>query len=90
MQTLQHLLGDNLGWAIWKFLNVIAIVVPLTIFVAYVTFAERKILGYMHARLGANRVGPKGLLQPFADLLKFVFKELLTTRLIPEFFIFHR
>lgn len=77
-QSLQHSLGDTLGWAIWKLLLVIVIVLPLTIFVAYVTFAERKILGYMHARLGANRVGPKGLLQPFADLFKFVFKELLT------------
>lgn len=77
MEWLQHLLGNNLGYAIWKLLMAIAIVVPLTIFVAYVTFAERKLLGYMHARLGANRVGPKGLLQPFADLFKFVFKELL-------------
>ena len=78
MEALQHLLGTNFGYAIWKLLCAIAVVVPLTIFVAYVTFAERKILGYMHARLGANRVGPKGLLQPFADLLKFVFKEVLT------------
>ncbi len=78
METLQHILGNEVGYAIWKLLCVVAVVVPLTIFVAYVTFAERKILGYMHARLGANRVGPKGLLQPFADLLKFVFKEVLT------------
>lgn len=78
METLQHFLGNNLGYAIWKLICAVIVVVPLTIFVAYVTFAERKILGYMHARLGANRVGPKGLLQPFADLFKFVFKELLT------------
>ncbi len=77
MEILQQLLGSNLGFAVWKLLSAIAIIVPLTIFVAYVTFAERKILGYMHARLGANRVGPKGLLQPFADLFKFVFKEYL-------------
>jgi len=75
--TLQQLLGNNLGFVAWKLICAVLIVVPLTIFVAYVTFAERKILGYMHARLGANRVGPKGLLQPFADLFKFVFKELL-------------
>ena len=77
MEVLQHLLGNNIGYAVWKLLMAVAVVVPLTIFVAYVTFAERKILGYMHARLGANRVGPKGLLQPFADLFKFVFKEFL-------------
>ena len=76
-QIITHYLGFNLGYVVWKLICAVVIVVPLTIFVAYVTFAERKILGYMHARLGANRVGPKGLLQPFADLLKFVFKELL-------------
>lgn len=76
-QIIVHYLGSDLGYAVWKLICAVVIVVPLTIFVAYVTFAERKILGYMHARLGANRVGPKGLLQPFADLLKFVFKELL-------------
>ncbi len=78
METLQNLLGNNLGYFIWYFVVAIIIVVPLTLFVAYLTFAERRILGFMHARLGANRVGPYGLLQPFADLLKFVFKELLT------------
>jgi NADH-quinone oxidoreductase subunit H len=77
MEILQHFLGTNWGFVIWKLICAVLIVVPLTIFVAYVTFAERKLLGYMHARLGANRVGPKGLLQPFADLFKFVFKELL-------------
>lgn len=77
MATLQHLLGIGLGYFVWKLLCTVIIVVPITLFVAYLTFAERKILAYMHARLGANRVGFKGLLQPFADLIKFVFKELL-------------
>lgn len=77
MEMLQHIIGEYWGYAIWKLIMAIVLVVPLTLFVAYLTFAERKILGYMHARLGANRVGPKGLLQPFADLFKFVFKELL-------------
>lgn len=45
------------------------------IIVAYTVVAERKILGYIQGRLGPNRVGPWGLLQPFADLLKFIFKE---------------
>ncbi|MFN7094031.1 MAG: NADH-quinone oxidoreductase subunit NuoH [Burkholderiales bacterium] len=77
METLQHLLGTNWGYLAWKLLCAIAIVVPLIVFVAYLTLAERKILGYMHARIGANRVGPKGLLQPFADLIKFLSKELI-------------
>lgn len=76
-QMLQHYMNPVLAYILGNLILVIAIVVPLTIFVAYLTFAERKLLAYMHSRLGANRVGPKGLLQPFADLFKFVFKELL-------------
>lgn len=77
METIQQFLGAGLGYVVWKLIMAIVLIVPLVIFVAYLTFAERKLLAYMHARLGANRVGPKGLLQPFADLLKFVFKELI-------------
>ena len=45
--------------------------------VAYVTFAERKIIGYMQVRIGPNRVGPRGWLQPIADALKLMFKEMI-------------
>src|SRR5579871_6236276 len=54
---------------------VLVIVVPLLIAVAYLTYAERKVLAAMQLRRGPNVVGPFGLLQPFADGLKLLFKE---------------
>jgi len=58
-------------------LYIVMIMVPLMLCVAYVTYAERKIIGYMQVRLGPNRVGPKGWLQPIADALKLMFKEII-------------
>lgn len=57
--------------------KIIMIVLPLILAVAYLTFAERKIIGYMQARIGPNRVGPKGWLQPIADSVKLLFKEII-------------
>jgi NADH-quinone oxidoreductase subunit H len=55
--------------------EVLAIVVPLLIAIAYLTYAERKVLAAMQLRRGPNVVGPFGLLQPFADGLKLLYKE---------------
>ena len=56
---------------------IVAIIVPLMICVAYFTFAERKVIGYMQVRIGPNRVGPRGWLQPIADAVKLMFKEII-------------
>jgi len=61
-------------WILWK---IIAIIAPLMVAVAYFTYAERKLIGYMQDRVGPNRVGPKGWLQPIADAVKLMFKEVI-------------
>jgi NADH-quinone oxidoreductase subunit H len=62
---------------IWTLAKIIAIVAPLMIAVAYLTYAERKVIGYMQVRIGPNRVGYFGLLQPLADGLKLLMKEII-------------
>ena len=53
------------------------VVAPLFLIVAYVTYSERNIIGFMQSRMGPTRVGPSGLLQPIADVLKLVSKEII-------------
>lgn len=68
---------QNIGILIWVIIKILAIVVPLLLTVAYITYAERKVIGYIQGRIGPNRVGFKGLLQPFADLFKLITKEII-------------
>ena len=62
---------------VWTLVKIVVIAVPLILGVAYLTLAERKIIGWMQVRIGPNRVGPLGLLQPFADVFKLIFKEII-------------
>jgi NADH-quinone oxidoreductase subunit H len=64
-------------YTIYNGAKVVILLVPLFVVVAYYTYAERKVIGYMQLRKGPNRVGPKGLLQPFADMFKLMFKEII-------------
>ncbi|ODV03146.1 MAG: NADH-quinone oxidoreductase subunit H [Thiobacillus sp. SCN 63-57] len=75
---------ENVGmdWAaiqtvVWILIKILALVVPLMLGVAYLTYAERKIIGWMQVRIGPNRVGFQGLLQPIADAVKLLMKEII-------------
>lgn len=70
-------LPSELTFTLWTITKIMAICVPVMASVAYITFAERKIIGYIQARVGPNRVGPKGWLQPIADALKLLTKEVV-------------
>jgi NADH-quinone oxidoreductase subunit H len=61
----------------WNLAGIVAIVAPLFVAVAYLTLWERKLIGWMQIRIGPNRVGPLGLLQPIADGVKLLFKEVI-------------
>jgi NADH-quinone oxidoreductase subunit H len=73
----QALLGPTVWMVLWTLIKIVIIAVPIILCVAYLTYWERKMIGAMHVRVGPNRVGFKGLLQPFADVFKLLTKEVV-------------
>lgn len=68
---------QDIGLLLWIVIKILIIVLPLLLSVAYLTYAERKVIGYIQVRIGPNRVGWFGLLQPIADVVKLLTKEVI-------------
>src|SRR5947207_5574351 len=75
MDWLSNHIGEDWARVVAQFVGINVGFVVVLMIVAYTVLAERRVLGFIQGRLGPNRVGPGGMFQPFADLLKFIFKE---------------
>ncbi|HEX8685440.1 MAG TPA: NADH-quinone oxidoreductase subunit NuoH [Pyrinomonadaceae bacterium] len=88
MDWLSNAIGPDWARAVGQFVGINVGFVAVLMIVAYTVLAERRVLGFIQGRLGPNRVGPGGLFQPFADLLKFIFKEEITPSASTRFVYF--
>jgi len=62
---------------VWPIVYILCITIPLILAVAMFVYWERKVIGWMHVRMGPNKIGPFGLLQAFADVVKLLIKEVI-------------
>ena len=67
-------LGITVGLVVSVIVKIVIILIPLILTVAYLTYFERKVIGFMQLRVGPNVTGPWGLIQPFADVFKLLLK----------------
>jgi NADH-quinone oxidoreductase subunit H len=88
MDWLSQQIGSDWARALAQLVGINVGFVVVLMIVAYTVLAERRVLGFIQGRLGPNRVGPGGLFQPFADLLKFIFKEEITPSASTRFVYF--
>ena len=77
LQPLETFFGPALWPVAWALIKIVLLLAPLMGIVAYMTYIERKVIGAMQLRVGPNKVGPLGLLQPIADAVKLLFKEVI-------------
>ena len=78
LNVSNYALWTTVIWpVIWALIKIVAVLVPLLLSVAYLTLWERKAIGFTQIRVGPNRTGPLGLLQPIADALKLLTKEII-------------
>lgn len=87
-EFLKQYLDPNFAITFTYLIKIFCIVIPVMISVAYLTYFERRVIGFMQSRIGPNRVGFFGLLQPIADALKLLFKEIILPEKSNNFLFF--